>query len=118
MKKKEKKSNGKLLRRFLPYYKKHLPTMIFDLMCAALTTLCELVLPMIVREITGRATEDISTLTTTLILHCAILYIVLRVIDTIANYYMASVGHIMGTKIETDMRHDLFAHLQKLGFAY
>ena len=118
MKKKEKKSNGKLLRRFLPYYKKHLPTMIFDLMCAALTTLCELVLPMIVREITGRATEDISTLTTTLILHCAILYIVLRVIDTVANYYMASVGHIMGTKIETDMRHDLFAHLQKLSFSY
>ncbi|MBE6647425.1 MAG: ABC transporter ATP-binding protein [Ruminococcaceae bacterium] len=118
MKKKEKKSNGKLLRRFLPYYKKHLPTMIFDLMCAALTTLCELVLPMIVREITGRATEDISTLTTTLILHCAILYIVLRAIDTVANYYMASVGHIMGTKIETDMRHDLFAHLQKLSFSY
>ena len=118
MKKKEKKSNGKLLRRFLPYYKKHLPTMIFDLFCAALTTLCELVLPMIVREITGRATEDISTLTTTLILHCAIIYIILRVIDTVANYYMASVGHIMGTKIETDMRHDLFAHLQKLSFSY
>ncbi len=118
MKRKEKKTNGKLLRRFLPYYKKHLPTMIFDLFCAALTTLCELVLPMIVREITGRATEDISTLTTTLILHCAIIYIILRVIDTVANYYMASVGHIMGTKIETDMRHDLFAHLQKLSFSY
>ena len=118
MKKNEKKSNRKLLRRFLPYYKKHLPTMIFDLVCAALTTLCELVLPMIVREITGRATEDIASLTTSLILHCAIIYIILRVIDTVANYYMASVGHIMGTKIETDMRHDLFAHLQKLSFSY
>ena len=60
MNQKNKKSNSKLLRRFLPYYKKHLPVMIFDLLCAALTTLCELVLPMIVREITGRATEDIS----------------------------------------------------------
>lgn len=118
MKRKVKNSSGKLLRRFLPYYKKHLPTMVFDLVCAALTTLCELVLPMIVREITGRATEDIKSLTTTLILHCAILYIILRVIDTVANYYMASVGHIMGTRIENDMRHDLFSHLQKLSFSY
>ncbi len=118
MKKKKEKSNGSLIRRFLPYYKKHLPVMTFDLICAALTTLCELVLPMIVREITGRATEDISTLTTSLILHCALLYIILRVVDTVANYFMASVGHIMGTKIETDMRRDLFSHLQKLSFSY
>ncbi len=118
MKKKKEKSNGSLIRRFLPYYKKHLPVMTFDLVCAALTTLCELVLPMIVREITGRATEDIATLETSLILHCALLYIILRVIDTVANYFMASVGHIMGTKIETDMRRDLFSHLQKLSFSY
>ena len=118
MKKNDKKSNGKLIRRFLPYYKKHLPTMIFDLFCAALTTLCELVLPMIVREITGRATDDIESLTIPLILHCGIIYIILRGIDTVANYFMASVGHIMGTRIENDMRHDLFSHLQKLSFSY
>ncbi|MBO5797318.1 MAG: ABC transporter ATP-binding protein, partial [Clostridia bacterium] len=45
-------------------------------------------------------------------------YVVLRIIDTFANYYMATVGHIMGAKIETDMRHDFFAHLQKLSFSY
>lgn len=118
MKKNEKKSNGKLIRRFLPYYKRHLPTMFFDLFCAALTTLCELVLPMIVREITGRATTDLASLTIPLIVHCAIIYIILRVIDTVANYFMASVGHIMGTRIENDMRHDLFSHLQKLSFSY
>ena len=39
-------------------------------------------------------------------------------IDTAANYYMADVGHIMGAKIETDMRKDLFAHLQKLSYSY
>ena len=116
--KKEKKSNGRLLKRFLPYYKKHLPTMVFDLFCAALTTVCELVLPMIVREITGRATEDLASLTIPLIIHCAIIYIALRIIDTVANYFMASVGHIMGTRIENDMRHDLFSHLQKLSFSY
>ena len=114
---KAKRKKG-LLRKFLPYYRPHMPVMISDLICAGLTTLCELVLPMIVREITGVATDDLSKLTVDFILKCGLVYIVLRVIDTAANYYMTTVGHIMGTKIETDMRRDLFAHLQKLSFSY
>lgn len=114
---KENKKGG-LVRRFLPYYKKYKWVLIFDLFCAALTTVCELVLPMLVREITDRATSDLATLTAGLIVKCTVLYLVLRVIDTAANYYMATYGHIMGTKIETDMRHDLFRHLQKLSFSY
>lgn len=112
------KKKKQLLRRFLPYYKKYWPTMVFDLFCAALTTLCELVLPMLVREITGAASETPITLTAAMIIRCGVLYVLLRIIDTAANYYMTSVGHIMGTKIETDMRHDLFEHLQKLSFSY
>ena len=106
------------LKKFLPYYRPHLPVMISDLFCAGLTTVCELMLPLIVRKITGAATEDIASLTLELILTCGIGYLIIRVIDTAANYYMTTVGHIMGTKIETDMRHDLFAHLQKLSFSY
>ena len=106
------------LKKFLPYYRPHLPVMISDLFCAGHTTVCELMLPLIVRKITGAATEDIASLTLELILTCGIGYLILRIIDTAANYYMTTVGHIMGTKIETDMRHDLFAHLQKLSFSY
>ena len=73
---------------------------------------------MIVREITGNATENLALLTTGFILRCTLLYLALRIIDTLANYYMASTGHIMGAKIETDMRHDFFEHLQKLSFSY
>lgn len=113
-----KKNKVGLLKSFLPYYKKYMPMLIFDLLCASLTTVCDLVLPMIVREITGRATEDFASLTVSLVIKCGALYLVLRIIDTLANYYMASYGHIMGTKIETDMRHDFFAHLQKLSFSY
>ena len=112
------KQNLKLIKRFLPYYKKYRLTLALDLVCAALTTVCELVLPMIVREITGRATENIAALTVGLILRYTLIYIVLRIIDTLANYYMASAGHIMGAKIEADMRHDFFEHLQKLSFTY
>ncbi|MBO7250188.1 MAG: ABC transporter ATP-binding protein [Clostridia bacterium] len=92
--------------------------MVADLFCAALTTLCELVLPLIVRHITDAATAEVMTLTARTIFICGAIYLVLRLIDTAANYYMASVGHIMGAKIETDMRGDFFAHLQKLSFSY
>ena len=45
-------------------------------------------------------------------------YLVLRIIDTAANYYMQSIGHIMGSRIETDMRTDMFNHLQSLSHSY
>ena len=115
---KEKKNSLGLVKKFLPYYKKYKWILFLDLLCASLTTVCELVLPMIVREITGVATESPEGVTVDLILRCGLLYVVLRIIDTCANFYMASVGHIMGTKIETDMRRDLFGHLQKLSFSY
>lgn len=106
------------LRRFLPYYKKYGWIFFADLLFAGLTTVCELILPKIVSAITSRATSEIEPLTLNFILSCGIFYIVLRLIDTGANYFMTSVGHIMGAKIETDMRHDLFSHLQKLSFTY
>ena len=118
MKRKRNKNAG-LIKKFLPYYKPYCGIMAFDLFCAALTTVCELVLPMVVRTITNAASaENIATLTPTLIFGIGGAYILLRIIDTAANYFMTSIGHIMGTKIETDMRRDLFAHLQKLSFSY
>ncbi len=113
---KEKKKG--LLRRFLPYYKKYGWIVAVDLLFAALTTICEIVLPLLVKEITGRAMDDISSLTVDFILKLGLFYIVLRVIDTGANYFMTSIGHIMGTKIEVDMRRDLFSHLEKQSHSF
>ena len=109
---------SELMRRFLPYFRKYKKTVAFDLFCAAFTTVCELVLPMIVREITGTATTDLASLTVGFALRMGGLYMLLRVIDAAANYYMQSIGHIMGSRLETDMRHDLFHHLQQLSFSY
>ena len=111
-------STGTLIRRFMPYFSKHKKTLVFDLLCALLTTVCELVLPMIVSEITGRADADYTSLTVPFVLTLGGVYILLRIIDAAANYFMQSVGHIMGSKMETDMRGDLFHHLQKLSFGY
>lgn len=107
-----------LLRRFIPYFKKYWPVLAFDLFCAALTTLCELTLPLMVRYLTGVAADNISALTITLILRIGGLYLLLRIIDAAANYFMQNTGHVMGSHIETDMRRDLFEHLQRLSFAF
>ncbi|MBQ2285236.1 MAG: ABC transporter ATP-binding protein, partial [Clostridia bacterium] len=93
---KRKSSSIGLIRRFAVYYKKYIPTLSLDLFCAALTTLCELALPLIVRKITDVASTDISKLSVSLILICAGIYVALKIIDTAAYYYMSSVGHIMG----------------------
>ena len=108
----------RLLKHFLPYFKPRLPVLALDLFCASLTTICDLVLPLIVRHITSLGATNPAALTVSLVMRLSVLYIVLRVLDTAANYFMQSVGHIMGTHIETDMRRDLFAHLQALPHAY
>lgn len=107
-----------LIKRFAPYFKKYKWTLLLDLLCAALTTICELVLPLIVRTLTDIGINHFAALTVRLILSMGGLYLVLRIIDCIANYYMANIGHVMGAKIETDMRRDLFGHLQKLSHSY
>ena len=118
VKKEKKKRNFKLIKRFLPYYRKYKWIMIIDLFCASLTTVCELVLPMLVRYVTNAGINDLASLTVEVILKIGALYLFLRVVDAAANFFMASIGHIMGTKIETDMRTAMFDHLQKLSFNY
>ena len=107
-----------LIKRFLPYFKPHVKTAAVDLLCAALTTVCEIVLPMIIRRITNTALESTALLSVKMILHMGLIYFLLRIIDSFANFYMSCVGHIMGAKIETDMRRDAYAHLQKLSDLY
>ncbi|NLT48404.1 MAG: ABC transporter ATP-binding protein [Clostridiales bacterium] len=107
-----------LLKRFIPYFKKYRWVLLLDLFCAALTTVCELVLPLIIRYLTDMGMNNLQGLTVRIILSVGVFYIALRLVDVAANYFMAYVGHMMGAKIETDMRKDLFAHLQELSYSY
>lgn len=109
---------GKLLKRFVPYYGKYKGIMIMDLFCAALTTVCELVLPLILRYITDVGMRDLASLTVKTVVTIGMLYFALRIIDGLASFYMAYIGHVMGAAIETDMRDDAFRHLQKLSDNY
>ncbi|MGI6108201.1 MAG: ABC transporter ATP-binding protein [Lachnospiraceae bacterium] len=109
---------GELVRRFLPYYRPYLRTLIADLGCAALTSAAELVLPMIIRYLTNTAINNLALLTVRLVLKLAALYFILRLVDSLAYYYMAYQGHVMGTHIETDLRRDAYQHLLKLSDNY
>ena len=107
-----------LLKRFLPYYGKYKHILVLDLFCAGLTSICELVLPMIMRDLTNMATTNLAALTVQYVLKLGVLYLGLRILDGVANFYMAGIGHVMGTYMETDMRRDAYAHLQKLSNTY
>ena len=87
----EKTKKG-LFKRFMPYLLAYKKTVAIDLLCASLTCVCDLVLPQILRTITDTAMNDISSLTAGLILKMAFIYLILRLIDAAAQYYMADMG--------------------------
>ena len=107
-----------LLKRFFPYFRPYWYILVFDLLCASLTSVCELVLPVIVRFITNTVTTDASKLTVALVVQITLVYLALRIVDVLANYYMQNTGHVMGARIEADMRSDLFEKFQMLSYGY
>lgn len=112
------RENIKLIKKFSPYYSKYKGTVAFDLFCAGMSTAGEIILPLLVRKITDKGINDLASLTVGYVIKLTLIYLVIKAVSIAANYYMSSVGHIMGAKIETDMRRDMFAHLQKLSFSY
>lgn len=111
-------SESGFFRRFLHYYKPYISILIIDLLCAGLSTVCEMAFPLIVRYITNQVMSETSTLLMSTVIKIGIIYLFLRLVDTVVNYYMAYIGHVMGARIETDMRKDLFGHLQRLPFSF
>ena len=107
-----------LIGRFAPYLLKYKKLLAMDLFCASLATLCDIVLPRIMSTLTNTAMYEPAMLTVNMVARLATIYIVLRLVDAAAYYYMCSQGHIMGVYIETDMRTDAFAHLQTLSDSY
>ena len=58
-----KRKTWELIKRFAPYYKRYLNVMAMDLFCASLTTICEMVLPLILRYITNQGIQNLAALT-------------------------------------------------------
>ena len=112
------KENIELIKGFFPYLKEHIPTLTMVLLCTAFSAACEIVLPLIVREITNTATSSLAALTLQKIVKVCLFYIVLRGIGCLTEYVKSYHGHVMGVKIENKMRADMFDHLQTLSFNF
>ncbi len=106
-------------KKFLSYYKPYLHIFFTDMLCAFLAAIISLVYPLIVRYITndllvyteaGKAVKMIALLTGFMV--------VLAMIEYICNYYITYKGHMMGAKMEFDMRNDIFAHYQELPYSF
>ena len=108
----------KSFKKFVHYYKPYIGLILLDLLCAGISAGCELVMPLIVRNITGDALAGQAGNVIEAVLRLGLLYLALRILDAAANYYMSYIGHTTGVRLETDMRRDLFAHLTELPFSF
>jgi ABC transporter, ATP-binding protein len=107
-------SNISLIKSVIPYFNRYRNILFIDLLCAGLTTASEMILPLILRYLTNVGISDPGSLTLNLIVRIAVIFVLIKCVELVAVYYMASIGHIMGAKIETDMRFDMYKHLQTL----
>ena len=104
----------KLFAYYHPYKKLFYSDMFFAILGAAVT----LILPLIVRYITNDVVYFSADKARQSILTLGALMIGLVLLEVFCNFYIAYFGHIMGAKMEADMRRDIFGHYQKLTFAF
>ena len=100
-----------MLRKFARYYKPHLKLFILDMICALLVSICNLVYPKIAGQITV-----VTELNFIIVWGVALLAIF--VVKAVLNYIISYWGHVVGVRIQADMRRELFSHLQTLPFSY
>ena len=106
------------LKKFIQYYAPYKPVFYFDLVCAAMISLVDLAFPQILRSLTKTlfAGEDSQILSALLPITAALL--LMYIIQALCKYYVSYQGHMMGARMERDMRKQLFDHYEKLSFSY
>lgn len=106
------------LKKFIRYYGPYKTVFFLDLLCAAIISLVDLAFPQILRTLTATVfTEEPSTILKAL-LPIGLCLLIMYVIQSFCVYYVGYQGHMMGAKMERDMRQQLFDHYEKLSFSY
>lgn len=105
-------------QKFIRYYGPYKAVFFFDLLCAAFISIVDLAFPQILRTLTSTLfLEDSNTILRTLPWIAAVL-LIFYIVQALCKYYVSCQGHIMGAKMERDMRRELFEHYEKLSFSY
>ena len=110
-----KKENWK---KFLSYYKPYKKIFAADMVFAILGAGVTLVIPLIIRYITSDVIYRESSASLHTILMLTGLMTALIILECYCNYFIAYYGHIMGAKMEYDMRNEIFSHYQRLSFSF
>ena len=100
------------------YYKPYKGLFFSDMFFAVLGAGVTLTIPLIVRYITANVITLPGNQAMDIIVKLGILMVALVAVECFCNFYIAYFGHIMGAKIEHDMRNEIFSHYQKLSFAF
>ncbi|MBQ8413930.1 MAG: ABC transporter ATP-binding protein [Clostridia bacterium] len=105
-----------MIKKFISYYKPHLGLFILDMFSAVIVAVCNLFYPTIAKNIVnGFDSEDF---TVNVVLMNAVLLLAIYVIKAIFQYIIGYYGHIVGVRMQKDMRRDLFAKYERLPFSY
>jgi len=106
-------------KKFLSYYKPYRKLFLADMLCAITAAGISLVYPLIVRYITQDVlvNNEINQ-AIQIIIRTAVLLVGLALLEFGCNFFIAYKGHIMGAKMEFDMRNEIFGHFQKLSFNF
>ncbi len=105
-------------KRLIGYYKPYKGVFWADMFFAFLGAVTTLILPLIIRYVTGTLVYKPRQEMFEGILICAVFMVVLVLIQCYSNYFISNYGHVMGAKIEYDMRNEIFGHFQKLSFSF
>ncbi len=104
-----------MLKKFIKYYKPYKLMFSLDLGAAFLVALCDLIYPVITRKMMN---DYIPEKKVDLVIICGVVLAVAYLIRLLFYYFINYYGHIVGVKMQADMRRDLFAHYQKLPYSY
>ncbi|MGL5674809.1 MAG: ABC transporter ATP-binding protein [Cellulosilyticaceae bacterium] len=104
-----------MLKRFISYYKPYKKLFALDMLVALLAALCDLIYPMMTRELIN---ESIPNQNMRMIGVFAVTLVVIFGVKAICNYFMQYWGHVVGVRMQADMRRDIFKHLQKIPCTY
>lgn len=104
-----------MIKRFISYYKPHKKLFFIDMICAFLVAAMDLVFPLITNILLKDAIPNKNL---RVIIIFTVVLALLYVIKLIANYVVDYWGHVMGVRLQYDMRKEVFSHLQSLPFSY
>lgn len=105
-----------MIKKFISYYKPHLGLFIFDMFSAVIVAVCNLFYPTIAKNIVNGFDSD--DFTVEVVMMNALLLLVIYIIKAIFQYVIGYYGHIVGVRMQKDMRRDLFAKYERLPFSY